>query len=121
VNAYLRFYPSDTRSFRTLRRDTQPGVYQPLESDWWGIDVNDQDRMVVEQQGVIADRTRERLGVSDGGIILMREMMREALAAVAAGQDPPAIVRDPARQLIDFPQQSEHMRQRQADVTYALR
>ncbi|HZU04937.1 MAG TPA: Rieske 2Fe-2S domain-containing protein [Chloroflexota bacterium] len=118
---FVRFYPSEQRSFRTLRRDTQPGVYQPLEGDWWGIDVNDQDRMAVEQQGVIADRTREHLGVSDGGIILMRQMMREALAAVEAGHDPPAIIRDPARQVVRFPQKSEMMRQRQAGVSYAPR
>jgi 5,5'-dehydrodivanillate O-demethylase len=77
--------------------------------------------MVVEQQGVVADRPNEHLGVSDGGIILVREMMREALAAVAAGQDPPAIIRDPAQQLVDFPQKSVMMLQRQQNVSYALR
>ena len=64
-------------------------------SDWWGIDVSDQDRMAVEQQGVVADRPNEHLGVSDGGIIQMRKMMREALAAVAAGKDPLCVIRDP--------------------------
>jgi 5,5'-dehydrodivanillate O-demethylase len=118
---FVRFYPSDRPSFQTQVRDTQFGVYAPLENDWWGIDVNDQDRMVVEQQGVITDRTRERLGASDGGIILMRQMMREALAAVARGDDPPAIIRDPARQYVDFPQKSDHMYQRQEDVSYAIR
>jgi 5,5'-dehydrodivanillate O-demethylase len=118
---FLRFYPSERRSFQTLRRDSQYGVYTPLESDWWGIDVNDQDRMVVEQQGVVADRPNEHLGASDGGIILVRQMMREALAAVAAGEDPPAIIRDPARQQVDFPHRSEMMRQRQDDVSYAMR
>jgi len=43
---------------------------------------------VVEQQGVIADRPERASGVSDGGIIAMRQMMREALAAVAEGKDP---------------------------------
>jgi 5,5'-dehydrodivanillate O-demethylase len=118
---FVRFYPSERRSFQTLRRDSQYGVYTPLESDWWGIDVNDQDRMVVEQQGVVADRPNEHLGASDGGIILVRQMMREALAAVAAGEDPLAIIRDPARQAVDFPQKSEMMRQRQDDVSYAIR
>jgi 5,5'-dehydrodivanillate O-demethylase len=118
---FVRFYPSAERSFRTFRRDTQFGVYAPLEGDWWGIDVNDQDRMVVEQQGVVADRPNEHLGVSDGGIIMVRQMMREALAAVEAGEDPPAIIRDPARQLVDFPQKSVMMHQRQEDVSYALR
>ena len=96
-------------------------MYTPLESDWWGIDVNDQDRMVVEQQGVVADRPNEHLGASDGGIIMVRQMMREALAAVQAGEDPLAIIRDPARQAVDFPQKSEMMRQRQDDVSYAIR
>jgi len=118
---FVRFYPSERRSFQTLRRDSEHGVYTPLESDWGGIDVNDQDRMVVEQQGVVADRPNEHLGASDGGIILVRQMMREALAAVAAGEDPLAIIRDPARQAVDFPQKSEMMRQRQDDVSYAIR
>ena len=117
---FVRFYPSATRAFRTRTRDPQPGVYAPLANDWWGIDVFDQDRMAVEQQGVIADRTKERLGASDGGIILMRQMMREALAAVAAGNDPPAIIRDPAKQLVDFPQRSMMLEERSSDADYSM-
>jgi 5,5'-dehydrodivanillate O-demethylase len=117
---FVRFYPSDKRERRTYVRPQQYGVYDPLENDWWGISVNDQDRMVVEQQGVIANRPNEHLGVSDGGIILMRQMMREALAAVAEGKDPPAIIRDPAQREIIFPQKSDHMFSRQADVVYAI-
>jgi 5,5'-dehydrodivanillate O-demethylase oxygenase subunit len=118
---FVRFYPSDTPSFQTLRRDSRYGEYRPLEGDWWGIDLSDQDRMVVEQQGVIANRPNEHLGASDGGIIMVREMMREALAAVQAGRDPLAIIRDPARQCVDFPQKSDMMYQRQDDVVYAFR
>src|SRR5262249_46005764 len=88
---FVRVYPSEKHVLRTHVRESQFGVYAPLENDWWGIDVNDQDRMVVEQQGVIANRPNERLGATDGGIILARQMMREAMDAVAAGQDPPAI------------------------------
>jgi 5,5'-dehydrodivanillate O-demethylase len=117
---FVRFYPSDKRSFRTVRIETELGKYRALPSDWWGIDVNDQDRMAVEQQGVIADRPNEHLGVSDGGIIEMRRMMRESLAAVAAGKDPLCIIRDPAMQRIDFPQRSTMMAERQADVGYAM-
>jgi 5,5'-dehydrodivanillate O-demethylase oxygenase subunit len=118
---FIRFYPSEQRSFQTMRRNTEFGVYRALEDDWWGIDVGDQDRMVVEQQGVVADRPNEHLGASDGGIILVRQMIREALAAVAAGADPLAIIRDPARQTIDFPQHSPMMQQRQENVSYAIR
>jgi 5,5'-dehydrodivanillate O-demethylase len=93
----VRCYPSETREVRYQgTRPNRPGVYTPDESDWWGIHQTDQDRMVIEQQGVICDREREHLGASDGGVILLRQMMREALDAVAGGQDPPGIVRNPA-------------------------
>ena len=39
-----------------------------------------------------------------GGIVLMRRMMRESLAAVAAGRDPLCIIRDPGRQIVEFRQ-----------------
>jgi nitrite reductase/ring-hydroxylating ferredoxin subunit len=117
---FVRFYPSETRAFRTRTRDPKPGVYAPLPNDWWGIDVFDQDRMAIEQQGVIADRTKERLGASDGGIILMRKMMHEALAALEAGIDPPCIIRDPAKQMVDFPQRSMMLVERSSDADYSM-
>ena len=76
--------------------------------------------MAGEQQGVVADRTSEHLGASDGGVIAMRQMMRESLAAVAQGRDPLCVIRDPAHQTIDFPQKSTMVEQRHQDVGYAL-
>jgi hypothetical protein len=78
-------------------RDNKPGVYEPDETDWWGIFQTDQDRMAVEQQGVISNREAEHLSASDGGVILVRQMMRDALTAVEAGQDPLGVTRDPAQ------------------------
>ena len=75
--------------------------------------------MAIEQQGIIADRVNEYLGASDGGIILMRRMSREALAAVAEGQDPLCVIRDPAEQDVDFAQRSLPMDQRQKEGNYA--
>ena len=115
---FVRFYPSERRSLLTSKRDVKLGEYAPLANDWWGINVNDQDRMAVEQQGVVADRPNEHLGVSDGGIIAMRQMMREALAAVEAGKDPLCIIRDHALQNVDFPQKSTMMAQKQDDADY---
>jgi 5,5'-dehydrodivanillate O-demethylase len=117
---FVHFYPSAKHSLHTLKRDTKLGEYVVLEKDWWGIDVIDQDRMAVEQQGVIADREHERLGVSDGGIILMRQMMRESLAAVAAGNDPLCIIRDPAHQHITFDQRASMMNVQQPEVDYSV-
>jgi 5,5'-dehydrodivanillate O-demethylase len=117
---FVRFYPSETHSFVTRARDPKPGVYAPLEKDWWGIDVPDQDRMAIEQQGVLADRTHERLGASDGGIILLRQMLRESLEAVAKGNDPPCVIREATQQTIDFPQKSDFMKSVRNDADYTL-
>jgi hypothetical protein len=117
---FVRFYPSPKHTFITRTRDPKPGVYAPLERDWWGIDVPDQDRMAIEQQGVMPDRTLERLGASDGGIILLRQMLRDGLAAIAKGEDPPCIIRDASKQVIDFPQKSSIMVEKQSGADYTL-
>jgi len=116
---FVRFYPSDKRSFSVTERHDKLGEYKELKEDWWGIDVSDHDRMALEQQGVIADRPNEHLGVSDGGIILMRKMMREALAAVKEGKDPFGVIRDPAKQNVEFRQKSALMMDRRDSPDYA--
>jgi 5,5'-dehydrodivanillate O-demethylase len=116
---FVRFTPGDKRTLPVSVREDKLGEYKSLDSDWWGIDNSDQDRMAIEQQGIIADRVNEHLGASDGGIILMRRLMRESLAAVAAGDDPLCLIRDPAHQKVDFRQQAALMDQRQAEGNYA--
>jgi len=64
--------------------------------------VQAQDQMAWETQGPIADRTNERLGTADHGIVMLREMMLREVAKVARGEDPLGVVRDPAaNQMID--------------------
>jgi 5,5'-dehydrodivanillate O-demethylase oxygenase subunit len=93
---------SDQRVVHAKRWNVKFGEYRPLATDWWGIDVSDQDRMAFEQQGVIVDRTQEHLVSSDAGILLMRRMMREGFEAIEKGEDPPCIIRDPAKQNVEF-------------------
>jgi 5,5'-dehydrodivanillate O-demethylase len=64
-----------------------------------------QDQMAQETQGVIYDRGKENLGVSDRGIVLYRKMLDEQIALVEAGGEPTmAVVRDPAQnRMIEFP------------------
>jgi hypothetical protein len=50
----------------------------------------------------------------------MRRMMREALPAVAAGRGPPYIIRDPAKHIMDFRQQSTMMAWRPEGVAYGM-
>ena len=59
--------------------------------------VNNQDFMTWVSQGAIADRSMERLGESDTGIIMYRKLLRDQMDIVAKGGDPMALVRDPAK------------------------
>jgi 5,5'-dehydrodivanillate O-demethylase len=56
-----------------------------------------QDMMAWITQGPISDRTTERLGTSDKGIILYRGLMLEQMDKVERGEDPMGVIRDPAK------------------------
>jgi 5,5'-dehydrodivanillate O-demethylase oxygenase subunit len=58
--------------------------------------LTNQDFVAWVGQGTIADRTREHLGTSDRGIIMMRKRFFDDLARIERGEDPKGIVRDPA-------------------------
>jgi 5,5'-dehydrodivanillate O-demethylase oxygenase subunit len=62
--------------------------------------VSAQDSMAWETQGAIADRTEERLGVGDEGIILLRKLLKEQIEVVQQGFDPIGVIRDPQRNRI---------------------
>jgi 5,5'-dehydrodivanillate O-demethylase len=82
---------------------TEREVYVPGDEQWWGVESMMQDRMVQEGQGLIYDRSTENLAGSDRGVALFRQMVREAIDAVAQGRDPIGVVRDPARNtVLDF-------------------
>jgi len=60
-----------------------------------------QDCVMWETQGPIADRAQERLGVSDRGIVMLREMLKKEIEKARKGLDPIGIVRDPDHPMID--------------------
>ena len=99
---WLRFTPDDEANRgRPLRlktvgfEDDKPGIYTRVDDGWWGIASHDQDRVAQESQGEIYDRTREHLGASDEGVILLRQTVKESIDAVRQGQDPFWILRSP--------------------------
>ena len=61
-----------------------------------------QDVFAWETQGPIAKRHLEKLGTTDKGVILFRNMLKRELQRVAAGHDPIGTVRDPAKREITF-------------------
>ena len=88
---------------RCFHRDSPNGQvpYQEMlptdENGRWNLEVvRIQDYMIYQAQGDIVDRTQERLGASDQGVILFRQMLLEQLDILAAGQDPMNVFRDPA-------------------------
>jgi 5,5'-dehydrodivanillate O-demethylase oxygenase subunit len=58
--------------------------------------IMNQDFVAWAGQGTIADRTQEHLGISDRGIIAMRQQFLDDIERVARGEDPKGIIRDPA-------------------------
>ena len=81
----------------TLRQDTVPYRYVPL----YGNDgrfmldpILHQDYVAWATQGPIAQRSQERLGASDIGIILFRKLLDEQIDVVADGGDPLNVFRD---------------------------
>jgi 5,5'-dehydrodivanillate O-demethylase len=111
----------DTHTMQFVLRTFQPGngvvvppqafipYYEmPVQDDdgnFLTLDtINGQDFMAWSKQGAIMDRTRERLGDSDRGIIAYRQLLREQLARVEAGEDPINVFRDPVEnRQIDLP------------------
>ena len=72
------------------------------EYDLSNIDV--QDVMAWETQGPIANRDLEKLGTTDKGVILLRNILKRELEKVQRGEDPTGTVRDPAKnEVIAFP------------------
>jgi 5,5'-dehydrodivanillate O-demethylase len=63
-----------------------------------------QDKMAWETQGRIVDRSKERLGASDYGIVMLRKQLFEGIDAVKEGADPMGTIRDPAKnECIELP------------------
>src|SRR6185437_10044617 len=65
--------------------------------------IDGQDIMAWETQGRVADRTRERLGTRDRGVILWRQMLHRELQKIERGEDPMCVLRDPvANRIIEL-------------------
>jgi 5,5'-dehydrodivanillate O-demethylase len=90
--------------------------YEVMAKHEDGSYVNDtvlgQDMLAWATQGAIADRTTERLGTTDRGVIMFRKLIEDQIAKVQRGEDPMGVVRDPAAGTLTVP------RERQAFFTH---
>jgi hypothetical protein len=90
------------------KQDVVPYYEMPVRGEngeFLSLDtINGQDFMAWTKQGPIMDRTKERLGDSDRGIIAYRQLIREQLDRVERGLDPINVFRNPAENVqIDLP------------------
>ncbi len=97
VGWFFNPVPADRRPFRQDRVPAWRGpVRDERTGEWITSHVMNQDFAAWVGQGEVADRTRERLGRSDRGVIMMRRRFLDDLEAVARGEEPKGLVRDPA-------------------------
>ncbi|WP_337180027.1 Rieske 2Fe-2S domain-containing protein [Hydrogenophaga borbori] len=57
-----------------------------------------QDTLIQSSQGVVQPREHEHLATSDRGVMLLRRILKECIDAVARGEDPRGVFRDPPAQ-----------------------
>lgn len=81
-------------------------------------EVDAQDFMAWETQGPILDRTRERLAVSDHGVVQYREMLKREIDKVKQGLEPMNVFRDPDHPIIDTMMDSSLETGRAGSVRY---
>jgi 5,5'-dehydrodivanillate O-demethylase oxygenase subunit len=70
-------------------------IVDPETGRWISTHVMNQDFVAWVGQGRIADRTKERLVMSDRGIVMLRKQLHDDLAAIERGEDPTGVIRDP--------------------------
>lgn len=96
--------PSDMGDYSQKRIPTWYGQTKGPDGRWITSHVINQDIVGWVGQGAIADRTQEKLGMSDVGITKMRQRLFTDLEAIAHGRDPSGIIRDAERaQCVSLP------------------
>ena len=89
--------PSEMEPYVQQKIPTWIGPLKDDQGNWITTHVANQDFAAWFGQGRITDRTREKLGRSDKGVVLMRRRFFDELDAVAQGAEPKGLIRDPAK------------------------
>ena len=76
--------------YKRMQNQTQLG-YE------WPDAVSAQDATILDSMGPLSDRENEHLMPSDGGVVIIRKILRDAVATVQSGGDPKGTLRDATR------------------------
>ncbi len=93
LGAQVRWYPEG-------RSDYGRGALAPAnrpDTSYEYTQRHPDDKEAQEVQGEIANHGLEHLATSDRGVIMCRRILREAIRAIEAGNDPKGIIRDPLK------------------------
>ena len=89
--------PIDREPYEQQSIPTWTGPVKDANGEWITSHVMNQDFVAWVGQGRIADRTKEKLGLTDRGIVMMRRRFFDEMKRVAAGEDPKGTIRDPEK------------------------
>lgn len=95
LGASIRWLSDDGQDQSRGREQLAPGGRKNLSYEH--TQRHPDDKEAVEGQGPIALHGLEHLVTSDKGVIMFRRILRSAIEAVRAGQDPKGILRDPIK------------------------
>lgn len=95
----LTHVPKDREPYVQKSIPTWHGPLKDEKGEWITSHVLNQDFIAWVGQGPIMDRTKERLGASDRGIVMIRRRFLADLDEVAAGRDPKGLIRNPEQNI----------------------
>jgi 5,5'-dehydrodivanillate O-demethylase len=88
--------PTDQEPYEQPRIPAWRGpITDAATGRWISTHVINQDFIAWVGQGAVADRTKEKLGLSDRGILMLRQQLHDDLEAISRGEDPKGLIRDP--------------------------
>ncbi|NUX54050.1 MULTISPECIES: aromatic ring-hydroxylating dioxygenase subunit alpha [Paraburkholderia] len=87
--------PAEARPYVQDQIPTWESPVMDANGKYHDSHILNQDFMAWVGQGTIADRTKEVLGSSDKGVVMLRRRFEADLQAIAEGRDPKGLIRDP--------------------------
>jgi len=95
----LKFFPNakgKRGNQEKLARPKPAPLMRGTRRQWDMASINGQDNAAQVGQGALVDRSREHLGHSDRGVILVRKLWKNAIETSLRGEDPPNLMRNRA-------------------------
>jgi 5,5'-dehydrodivanillate O-demethylase len=94
VSWFFMRVPKEREPYVQEKVPTWVSPIKDNQGRWIASHVINQDIVAWVGQGTVADRTKENLGASDLGVVMVRKRLFDDLDAIAAGRDPKGVIRN---------------------------